>query len=1075
MSTASQYEDAAEPLMTSPRPSDADSGGDAEQDTASFYSSQGNGDVPLDGVDHGASFPDPESASALEEANIGQRDVDEYDAFRDRALRDSVVFSHCSIRAERLVARDSIEGPGGALFVARVQPDHLGKLTDVYEAPGCAARAARLLESERLVCLRGAEGSGRTALAIELLRNRAGTEVWQIRPHTPVAELSAAGFSAKRGYFLSLGPTDFVSDFELTRLRAICEDISCHLVLICAARGIGSPDDGRIVDVSPPSMDWIDLLGRHVTRELAPAARYEVDALLASPEVRDWCHNSHRLAELDVAAGVIAGVVQGRIERTALAEHLSLAGQGIQVWFDHPDREALRPLCVTLAFFGGMPVNTVLELEERLSLRLRETAGQTQPRDLFAVPGRARLAEVSAHVSTAEIKDTCGPLCTEVAEFADRTWDSKLARLLRSEYPLVRPVLIDWLRDLAGHPDTQIQLCAAAALGGFAEDNISVLIRDVIEPWARLPGQRAWRKVVWALTVPLGNADAVPRVTRVLERWAASASPGLVRSAAMVYGMVLAPADPAGALSGLARIARFRGPGGRRWTTQTASGVRAMYLKGFTEDVLRALGRWTRSASEAERELAFTTFKLIARIEETVVLAERPGGQAGAASEGRRQTWPSILLAAGKKRTSADVIKVSREALNCPRWSPVALAALQHWFTRANGNSHLVKPLLNFVTALAATSAEADRLAHHLQMWARMAPEGAAARVCALLEPRRVRHPAPPSLTRRALRAPSLASPRFQPLPKRGALNPIDPVRGPIRIPRIGRLPQALMPRMHEVVVMRTRAGVLVELPRGNPPTFGQRFVGGFSEIYYVDSGLQTRTFTARLPSADLGVELLGDIDVEIKVEDCLQVVTERRGDLAEQLANWCYERASHVTVAYSVGMLPEGGLPSISGQVTSALQSSIRCVKLPGLSIRELRARLRLANGEIIDKIGKETLEKKFRATSLIDIQAMYQSILGPEEATIYAALLDGHEDRIPDFLERLEGKRDRYDQSVQNLLHSSLDHLAPHLRDRLATELIQRKLGIDLTPSPISASLYSRACDDLDDETSRYGPGDE
>jgi hypothetical protein len=303
-------------------------------------------------------------------------------------------------------------------------------------------------------------------------------------------------------------------------------------------------------------------------------------------------------------------------------------------------------------------------------------------------------------------------------------------------------------------------------------------------------------------------------------------------------------------------------------------------------------------------------------------------------------------------------------------------------------------------------------------------------------------------------------------------VNPVDPVRGPIRIPRIGKLPHSLMPKMHEVVVMRTRAGGLVELPRGNPPTFGQRFVGGYSEIYYVDAGLQTRTFTARLPTADLGVDLLGDIDVELEVEDCLQVVTERRGNLAEQLANWCYEHASHVTAAHSAGSLPEGGLPSISGQVTSALQSSIRRVALPGLSIRELRARLRLANGEVIKQIGEKTLIDKVRATSLIDIQAMYQSILGLEEAIIYAALLDGHEDRIPDFLERLESKRSRFDQSMQELLHSSLDHLAPHLRDRLATELIQRKLGIDLTPSPISASLYSRTSDELDDEASRYEP---
>jgi hypothetical protein len=731
----SQYGDATESPISPLRSVDAVEGADPAREPGFLYAGQGEEGIPPGGSADDAS-PSASGSTSVpeEEADVEQLDLNEHDAYRNREYHDSVIFSHCYITTGKLIARDGINEPDVALFVARVRPDHLNKLTDVYEVPDCAARAAERLKTERLVCLRGAEGSGRTALAIQLLRDRAGTEVWQIRPHTPVGELSAAGFTAGRGYFLSLDPADVVSDFELTRLRAICEDISCHVVLICAARGIETPHDGCVVDVSAPRTNRIDLLRRHVTRELAPGTGSAADAALTSPELHAWCRDSHRLADLDVAASVIAGVAHGRIERAALAEHLSLAGRGIQVWFDRPGREALRPLCTTLAFFGGMPVHTVLELEERLSTRLRGSEAETRPRDLFAVSGRAWLADVSAHVSAAEREDTCGPLRTEVVEFADRTWDNKLTRLLRSEYPLVRPVLIAWLCDLADHPDRHVQLRAAAALGGFAEDNLSVLVRDVIEPWARLPGQQAWRKVVWALTVPLGSADAAPRVLRVLERWAASGNPGLVRSAAMVYGMVLAPADPAGALGGLARIARFKGPGGRVWTTQAASGVRAMYLKGFAGDVLTALAHWMRSAREAERDLAFATFKLIARIEETVVVEGPSGQQADAASRGKRQTWPSILLAAGRKRTSADVIEVSRAVLSSPQWSPMALAALQHWFTRASGSSHLIKPLLNFIVALAATPAEADRLGHHLQAWGHTSPEGAAARVCALLE-----------------------------------------------------------------------------------------------------------------------------------------------------------------------------------------------------------------------------------------------------------------------------------------------------------------------------------------------------
>jgi hypothetical protein len=574
-------------------------------------------------------------------------------------------------------------------------------------------------------------------LAIQLLREHVADDVWQIRPHTPVTELTDAGFKKDRGYFLCVSPKDEITEFEFVRLRDICQDAGCYLVLIGAAERARIRLDDAIVEVEPPGTDRVSLLRTHTARMLNPEDVPAVDALLAVPEVLSWCRGSHRLAEIETVAHIVADVVRGRIERGALAQHLELVSQdGIRAWFSAARKE-LRPLIITLSFFGGLPLQTVLELEDLLSIKLRQAEGLTEPRDLFAVSGRIRLTDVSAHASTAEHEDSYGPVRTEIAEFNDLTWEESLALLLRTEYPSVRPVLISWLRDLADHHDTHVQRRAALTLGGFAQDSLSALIHDVIGPWVAAPDQEDWIKVAWAFTVPLAMADTAPRVARELERWAESDWPALVCTAAMVYGMALAPANPTAALSGLARIARRAGPDDEDLTEAAATGVVAMYLSGFATEALSAIRRWSVSKKKTERKLALLTFVAMAEyVQDTIDPANSPYADAKAAVRGKKQDWPSLLLEACQRETRSDVIGTAREALNNPIFSAAMLTALRHWFNQANDRRYLVRPLTNFVAALAATPHEADRLAYYLQAWAGKNPKGAAAQVRdALLKP----------------------------------------------------------------------------------------------------------------------------------------------------------------------------------------------------------------------------------------------------------------------------------------------------------------------------------------------------
>lgn len=377
----------------------------------------------------------------------------------------------------------------------------------------------------------------------------------------------------------------------------------------------------------------------------------------------------------------------------------------------------------------------VLELEDGLSIRLREASGETAPRDLFGASGQGRLSGVSARVAIVEHEDSYGTTRAEVAEFSDQTWEISLGLLLRTEYPSVRPVLVSWLRELTHHHDAHVQRRAALTLGSFAQDSLGALIHHVIGPWAMIAVGDAWQKVVCALMVPLSSAETAARATRLLEQWAAADEPELVFCAAMVYGIALASSNPDEALAGLARIARRDGQDGEDWLLEAAVGLTAMYLGGDRDsEVLAAIRRWSRSKKKTERELALTTFvDIAARVESRIDRASAPYPTDDNPASEKKQTWPSLLLDACRTATSADVIAVAREALNKREFSADMISAIRRWFGRANNCPYLIRPLTNLVIALAKTEPEADRLAHHLEAWAEKKPKSAAAKVRAAL------------------------------------------------------------------------------------------------------------------------------------------------------------------------------------------------------------------------------------------------------------------------------------------------------------------------------------------------------
>ncbi len=331
---------------------------------------------------------------------VGRGDVKAIAADQDRLFKDSVTFNNCWISAGTFTGRDNLGAAVRKIAVSQVKPDQLSKLADIMVPQDNAAAAYDALTSERLICLRGAEGCGRTSLATWLLHERLGDDVWEISPRTPVAEIPEAGLVSSLGYFLTVDASDRCRDFDLNLLRTICAKEECYVILIAPLGRPEFPSGLSVFAVRPPSVPQIEILRKHVLRSLADDAERSLgERLLAKPQVAEWCEPPRSMAELDLVAKIFPDVVAGRIDEADLPNHLELAtGDRMRSWFDNTDAKSLRSLKVTLSFFGGLPVHTLLDLETRLSDLLSEAAKDRSVRELFEPSLASRLHEVSATV-----------------------------------------------------------------------------------------------------------------------------------------------------------------------------------------------------------------------------------------------------------------------------------------------------------------------------------------------------------------------------------------------------------------------------------------------------------------------------------------------------------------------------------------------------------------------------------------------------------------------------------------------------------------------------------------------------
>ncbi|MGN9765432.1 hypothetical protein ACTMS2_09685 [Micromonospora sp. SD12] len=229
----------------------------------------------------------------------------------------------------------------------------------------------------------------------------------------------------------------------------------------------------------------------------------------------------------------------------------------VEGWFLSLPTTSLKALAISLALLDGLPYQTVAATAESLAklLELPSATTTTRP-DKFAESRTARINAIRAELTWEDVPSRLGAVPAQVIRFLNSAYPPIVLRLVSDEYDDVRDNLLEWLRNLAGHPDDAVRIRAAAGVGVLADRSFERILRTVIQPWARSRSERRRELAAYALQDPGNRPHLQRQVLALVDEWAApSASWQLQAAAARVYGAALGGDFPDRALDQLNRLA----------------------------------------------------------------------------------------------------------------------------------------------------------------------------------------------------------------------------------------------------------------------------------------------------------------------------------------------------------------------------------------------------------------------------------------------------------------------------------------------------------------------------------------
>ncbi|MFA1543434.1 hypothetical protein [Actinomadura monticuli] len=480
---------------------------------------------PRDAQDLGRQF----SHRAAHPGETGERLGAEHDARSN--------FAGATVTADRFVGRDQINYITVTGTVARIR---MVALTDEdlaldrrFAAPPDFALAMAAVRDRRVVLLRGADGTGRYALARRLLLGLALGEVRRLHPETDLGSLTGADLGPG-GYLLADPPPQAAAKLRAFDLDRLATELGADRRLVITTTdtaGLTDPDlEPHVVDVSPP--DPREVLRSHLAAEATHARALE---LLEDPDVTTLCRDhlrdappaqAVRLARLLAdASEPVAETVRARLTVRRVAD--------LERWFSGMGDLATQTLAIAVATLGGEHYDLVANSAELLTRRLEPEDQPPQESAPFGGTRSARLRAIGAHLVRSELPARHGGTAPGlVVRFEEQGLARRLLRLVWEEYDPIRPQLLNWLRLCVRSEVPTVRIRAAVATGILAAESFDQIRSAIILPWARSDDDEARDAAATALSVVAERPELRDAVTGLVNAWSADDTRPLLRATA---------------------------------------------------------------------------------------------------------------------------------------------------------------------------------------------------------------------------------------------------------------------------------------------------------------------------------------------------------------------------------------------------------------------------------------------------------------------------------------------------------------------------------------------------------------
>ncbi|WP_410670581.1 hypothetical protein [Amycolatopsis sp. cmx-4-68] len=316
---------------------------------------------------------------------------------------------------------------------------------------------------------------------------------------------------------------------------------------------------------------------------------------------------------------------------------------------------------------------------------------------------------------------------------ADHTWlqlvpseDRRRAPALRFRHPRVRPAvlgtvwcgydgargkILEWLKELAIHPDVEIRAGAAQAVGILAQQDFEHGVHEYLQPWGRESSTLLRQTAAQGLNVAGALGDD-RKAWSVLEEWAAAAysenTENLCTTAALAAGGPLGIREPRRALGVLRDFVVCPDKWDVLWAVAASAG--ALLGAGRGRDVLEALYEWTEPGADKDALVkALLVFTCVVRPDSG-------------------ESWPVLLRTADENREHVAVLWSRAMANRLVR--DLALDGLRTWVHRVDEDAGAYPGVLGLVADISDESpGDQNRVRHALSQWAqdRYQPSVAAA------------------------------------------------------------------------------------------------------------------------------------------------------------------------------------------------------------------------------------------------------------------------------------------------------------------------------------------------------------